>query len=48
LHERALSLAEVAVSAGFSDQSQLTQSFKRQLGVAPGKFRKSAKDEGGR
>jgi AraC family transcriptional regulator len=48
LHDGALSLAEVAVSAGFSDQSQLTQSFKRHVGVTPGQFRKSAKDEGGR
>jgi AraC family transcriptional regulator len=43
LHEGELSLAEVAVSAGFSDQSQLTQNFKRQVGVTPGKFRKSAR-----
>jgi AraC family transcriptional regulator len=48
LHEGELSLADVAVSAGFSDQSQLTQIFKRVLGVTPGQFRKSAKDEGGR
>jgi AraC family transcriptional regulator len=45
LRERALSLAEVAVSAGFSDKSKLTQSFKRKVGVTPGNFRKSAEDE---
>jgi AraC-like DNA-binding protein len=45
LHERALSLAEVAVSAGFSDQTKLTQSFKRKVGVTPGNLGKSAEDE---
>jgi AraC family transcriptional regulator len=45
LHDGALSLAEVAVSAGFFDQSQLTQSFKRLVGVTPGQFRKSARIE---
>jgi AraC family transcriptional regulator len=45
LHDGALSLAEVAVSVGFSDQSQLTQSFKRLVGVTPGQFRKSARIE---
>jgi AraC-like DNA-binding protein len=39
---------ELAVSAGFADQSQLTQSFKRLVGVTPGQFRKSPKDEEGR
>jgi AraC family transcriptional regulator len=33
------SLAEVAASAGFSDQSQLTRHFKRLAGVTPGRFR---------
>ena len=45
LHDGALSLAEIALSAGFSDQSQLTQSFKRLVGVTPGQFRKSARIE---
>jgi AraC family transcriptional regulator len=45
LHEGELSLAEVAVSAGFSDQSQLTQSFKRLVGITPGQFLKSARIE---
>jgi AraC family transcriptional regulator len=48
VREGKLSLADVAVSAGFSDQSQLTQSFKRLVGCTPGKYRKSAEDEGGR
>jgi AraC family transcriptional regulator len=33
------SLAEVAASAGFSDQSQFSHHFKRLLGVTPGQFR---------
>jgi AraC-like DNA-binding protein len=45
LHERALSSVEVAVSAGFSDQTKLTQSFKRKVGVKPGNLRQSAEDE---
>ena len=33
-----LSLAEVAVRVGFSDQSQFTHHFKRLVGVTPGRF----------
>ena len=36
-----VSLAEVALSAGFSDQSQLCFHFKRIVGVTPGQFRAS-------
>jgi AraC family transcriptional regulator len=38
-----LSLAEVAGRAGFSDQSQFSQHFKRLVGVTPGQFRMSAR-----
>src|SRR5262245_52291879 len=38
-----LSLAEVALRAGFSDQSQFTRHFKRLLDVTPGQFRMSAR-----
>ena len=38
-----LSLAEVAACAGFSDQSQFCQHFRRVVGVTPGQFRKSAR-----
>jgi AraC family transcriptional regulator len=38
-----LSLAEVALHAGFSDQSQFTQHFKRLIGVTPGQFRTRAR-----
>ena len=33
------SLAEVAAHAGFSDQSQFSDHFKRVVGVTPGQFR---------
>jgi AraC family transcriptional regulator len=32
-HHRALSLAEIAACAGFSDQSQFSHHFKRAVGV---------------
>jgi len=38
-----LSLAEIALRAGFSDQSQFAQHFKRVVGITPGQFRKSAR-----
>jgi AraC-like DNA-binding protein len=38
-----LSLAEVALSAGFSDQSQFCRRFKRLVGVTPGQFRTPAR-----
>jgi AraC family transcriptional regulator len=34
-------LAEIALAAGFSDQSHFSRTFKRQMGVPPGEFRKS-------
>jgi AraC-like DNA-binding protein len=37
------SLAEVAASADFSDQSQFCYHFKRLVGVTPGQFRRSAR-----
>jgi AraC family transcriptional regulator len=38
-----LSLAEVAASAGFWDQSHFTHHFKRLVGVTPGQFRTPAR-----
>ncbi|HEX6649403.1 MAG TPA: AraC family transcriptional regulator [Pyrinomonadaceae bacterium] len=38
-----LSLAEIALRAGFSDQSQFTHHFRRVVGVTPKHFRKSAR-----
>jgi AraC family transcriptional regulator len=43
LREGDLSLAEVAASTGFSDQSQFTHHFKRLVGVTPGQFRTPAR-----
>jgi AraC family transcriptional regulator len=43
LCEGDFSLAEVAVHAGFSDQSQFSWHFKRLVGVTPGQFRRSAR-----
>jgi AraC family transcriptional regulator len=39
-----LSLAEVALHSGFSDQSQFTHHFKRLVGVTPGQFRTPARN----
>jgi len=36
-----ISLVEVALAAGFSDQSHFSNTFKRQMGVSPAAFRKS-------
>jgi AraC family transcriptional regulator len=38
-----LSLAEIAVHAGFSDQSQFSHHFKQLVGVTPGQFRTPAR-----
>jgi AraC family transcriptional regulator len=37
---RDVSLAEVALHAGFSDQSQFSHHFKRFIGVTPGEFKR--------
>jgi len=36
-----LSLADVADSCGFQDQSWFSRVFKRYMGVSPGRFRES-------
>jgi AraC family transcriptional regulator len=43
LRDAVLSLAEVAVCTGFSDQSQFCHHFKRLVGVTPGQFRTPAR-----
>ena len=40
-----LSLADLALDAGFSDQSQFSHHFKRLVGVTPGQFRTPARIE---
>jgi AraC-like DNA-binding protein len=32
-------LAEIAIAAGFSDQSHLTREFQRRFGMSPGTWR---------
>jgi AraC family transcriptional regulator len=39
------SLAQIAARAGFADQSQFTQHFKRLVGATPGQFRTLARIE---
>jgi AraC family transcriptional regulator len=34
-------LADVAIEAGFADQSHFTRTFKRQLGMTPAAYRKT-------
>jgi AraC-like DNA-binding protein len=36
-----LSIVEVAIAAGFSDQSHMARHFKQALGASPGAFRRS-------
>jgi AraC family transcriptional regulator len=43
LQEGDLSLAEVAAGTGFTDQSKLSHTFKRVVGVSPRQFRRSAR-----
>ena len=40
LAESTLSLAQVAVEAGFATQSRLTSTFKRTTGFTPGQYRR--------
>jgi AraC-like DNA-binding protein len=42
---RDLSLAQVALQAGFSDQSQFSHHFKRFVGVTPGEFRRRSVEQ---
>jgi len=39
LLDRKKTLVEIALTSGFSDQSQFTRSFKQSTGMTPGKFR---------
>jgi AraC family transcriptional regulator len=34
-------LCQIALAAGFSDQSHLTRMFRRRLGISPSKYRES-------
>jgi AraC family transcriptional regulator len=41
LAETDLSLAEIALGAGFSDQSHFSNLFRRHTGLSPSRFRNS-------
>ena len=41
LRSSGISIAEVACAVGFDDQSYFTRIFKKQTGVAPGKYREN-------
>jgi len=45
LLDQGMEPAEVAVSVGFVDQSHLTKTFKRFVGITPGRFRASHEDK---
>ena len=42
-----LPLCEIAFAAGFADQSHLARHFRQQVGVPPGYFRRSTRDQAG-
>jgi AraC-like DNA-binding protein len=42
-HGAGFTLAQVAARAGFADESQTSQHFKRLVGVTPGRFRMPAR-----
>ena len=42
LRDHSLTLAEIALSTGFSDQSHFSRVFHRQTGVSPGRYRRQA------
>jgi AraC-like DNA-binding protein len=46
LLKQGISVAEVAQTAGFSDQSHFTNAFKRFIGLTPGQFRRVFADDG--
>ncbi|HBF28062.1 MAG TPA: AraC family transcriptional regulator [Rhizobium sp.] len=41
-----ISIAEIAIECGFSDQSHMTRSFRELVGVAPGQFRRQNRNDG--
>jgi AraC-like DNA-binding protein len=44
LRDDRLSLTDVALVCGFSDQSHLSREFKRTVGVSPGAWRRALKE----
>ncbi len=47
LRETDLSLAQVALRLGFSDQSHMTRAFRRLLGTTPARWRRNGSDRAG-
>ena len=43
LRDDGLSLSDVAIECGFSDQSHLTRIFRQRVGVSPGAWRRAVK-----
>jgi transcriptional regulator GlxA family with amidase domain len=41
LADSTLAISDIAVSAGFSDQSHLTRECRRSLGVSPAEYRRN-------
>lgn len=41
LEDRRLSITEIAIASGFSDQSHMGRFFKRHLGMSPGRYRRT-------
>jgi AraC-like DNA-binding protein len=40
LTRTAMTLSEIGIAAGFSDQSHLTREFRRRFGATPGEWRR--------
>jgi len=45
LESTSLTLSEIAVSAGFADQSHFTKTFKREIGKSPSRYRQALKPD---
>jgi len=45
LSAKTRSLADIALAAGFSDQSHFTVSFKKQIGTSPSQYRRSTQND---
>jgi len=41
MRDRRLSLADIALSAGFADQSHFTRVFTQQVGISPNAWRRT-------
>lgn len=40
LHDEKLTLIEIAIECGFTDQSHYTKAFRRLVGITPGRWRR--------